>query len=105
MESTTCEKLGIDKKELQKQIDINYFKEWRSKKMLDEYLTNCKNDFKVLGYVTKKTLQKWGGPDHREDYLFILQKGNRYYYFYGLGKGFVSWEQQEIERIGRRNSF
>ena len=34
-------------------------KEWRSKKELEEYLME-KQRWEIIGYVTYKTLKKWG---------------------------------------------
>ena len=59
-------------------------KEWRSKKELEEYLME-KQRWEVIGYVTHKTLTKWGeeidwrGWENDED-MYILQKGKKYFY-------------------------
>ena len=59
-------------------------KEWRSKKQLEEYLMEKPRN-EIIGYVTYKALKKWNeeidwrGNDNEED-MFILQKGNKYYY-------------------------
>ena len=59
-------------------------KEWRSKKELEEYLME-KQRWEIIGFVTYKTLKKWNeeidwrGWDNEED-MYVLQKGNEYYY-------------------------
>ena len=61
-------------------------KEWRSKKEFEEYLME-KQRWEVIGYVTQKTLKKWGeevnwgGWESDED-MYILQKGKKYFYLF-----------------------
>ena len=59
-------------------------KEWRSKKELEKYLME-KQRWEIIGYVTHKTLKKWGEEidwrvwENEED-MYVLQKGKEYYY-------------------------
>ena len=76
-------------------IDIKELKEWRSKKEFDEYLM-AENRYGIIGYVTGKTLKKWGDQvDWRnwrngED-MYVLQRGNKYYYItFREGEGFMT---------------
>ena len=54
-------------------------KEWRSKKELDDYILK-ENRYGRIGYVTLKTLIKWGIRMEKEsktfDTFYIVQKGN-----------------------------
>ena len=62
-------------------------KEWRSKKELDDFIFN-KNRYELIGFVTLKTLKKWGidkesfwFKDWEETNIFyIIQKGSFVYY-------------------------
>ena len=59
-------------------------KEWRSKKELEEYLME-KQRWEIIGYVTYKTLKKWGEEiDWRgwesDENMYVLQKGKKYYF-------------------------
>ena len=71
-------------------------KEWRSKKELEEYLME-KQRWEIIGYVTHKTLTKWGeaidwrGWENDED-MYVLQKGKEYYYLtFRQGHGYLSY--------------
>ena len=71
-------------------------KEWRSKKELEEYLME-KQRWEIIGYVTPKTLKKWGevedwrGWDNDEN-MYILQKGKDYYFLaFRRGHGFLNY--------------
>ena len=54
-------------------------KEWKSKKELDDYILE-ENRYQEIGYVTLKTLKKWGIRLEKEweidDNFYIVQKGN-----------------------------
>ena len=76
-------------------IEGKELKEWRSKKELEEYLME-KQRWEIIGYVTYKTLKKWGevedwrGWENDED-MYVLQKGKEYYYLtFRQGHGFLS---------------
>ena len=61
-------------------------KDWRSKKEFEEYLME-KQRWEVIGYVTQKTLKKWGeeiiwGGWESDENLYILQNGNKYFYLF-----------------------
>ena len=58
-------------------------KEWRSKKELENFLME-KNRDKIIGWVSWKTMKKWGEEiywhkENDED-MFIYQKGKNYFY-------------------------
>ena len=54
-------------------------KEWRSKKELDDFIFKEKR-YEEIGFVTRKTLRKWGIEIYceDEDYFYIVQNGNNY---------------------------
>ena len=61
----------------------NCEKEWRSKKELENFLME-KNRDKIIGWVSWKTMKKWGEEiywhkENDED-MFIYQKGKNYFY-------------------------
>ena len=77
------------------QIEGKELKEWRSRKELEEYLLKEKR-YCVIGYVTHKTLNKWGEELGgrgwiTEENAYILQEGNEYKYltFRKLKKKFI----------------
>ena len=67
-------------------MDFNFQnceKEWRSKKELENFLME-KNRDKIIGWVSWKTMKKWGEEiywhkENDED-MFIYQKGKNYFY-------------------------
>ena len=78
-------------------MDLNYFlnqtkekdlREWKSKKELDKYLLEENRNWKVIGYITKKTLIKWKDEKYvnnrglrpLDDKLYLVQKGYIYLY-------------------------
>ena len=72
----------ITVEELDKQIKRNGGKEWRSYKEFREYLDrNYKhNNFKIIGWVSPRTVQKWLKEIIRNEDLWILTKGNNYWF-------------------------
>ena len=58
-------------------------KEWRSKKELDEFILK-ENRYEEIGFVTPKTLRKWGIRLEKEwetfNTFYIVQNGNSIYY-------------------------
>ena len=55
-------------------------KEWRSQKELDDYILK-ENRYDVIGYVTWKTLKKWGYQGLEKEWItfdtfYIIQNGN-----------------------------
>ena len=56
----------------------NCEKEWRSKKELENFLME-KNRDEIIGWVSWKTMKKWGEEKNDED-MFIYQKGKNYFY-------------------------
>ena len=72
--------------EIREQIRLYGHIEWRSKKNLDTFLLqNTFQNFRIVGYATAKTLQKWG-ETHHKDPAYIVAKNTRFYYLLGLGK-------------------
>ena len=72
---------------LAKQVEGKELYEWRSKKALEKFLLEENRNWKVIGYVTPKTLKKWGeeNVDKRglypvKDNMYIVQKGYTYLY-------------------------
>ena len=70
-------------------------KEWRSKKELEEYLME-KQRWESIGYVTHKTLKKWGEVEdwrgwESDENMYVLQKGKKYYFLaFRKGHGYLS---------------
>ena len=67
--------------------------EWRSKKSLEKFLLEEPRNWKIIGYVTPKTLEKWGelNIDKRglykvRDNVLLIQKGYSYMYLIERGK-------------------
>ena len=56
----------------------NCEKEWRSKKELEKFLME-KNRDEIIGWISWKTMKKWGEEKNDED-MFIYQKGKNYFY-------------------------
>ena len=58
-------------------------KEWRSKKELENFLME-KNRDEIIGWVSWKTMKKWGEEIYRhqenDEDMFIYQKGKNYFY-------------------------
>ena len=54
-------------------------KEWKSKKELDDFILK-KNRYEEIGFVTLRTLKKWGIEMKKEweidDNFYIVQNGN-----------------------------
>ena len=48
--------------EIEKEIRLHGQVEWRSKKNLDDYVRNntFDKDISIVGYITPKTVEKWG---------------------------------------------
>ena len=53
-------------------------KEWRSKKELENYLMETEQEG-IIGWVSCKTMKKWGEEKNDED-MFVYQKGKNYFY-------------------------
>ena len=59
-------------------------KEWRSRRDFEQYLME-KDRWEVIGYVTHKTLKKWGEVEdwrgwESDENMYVLQEGKKYYY-------------------------
>ena len=53
--------------EIEKEIRLHGQLEWRSKKNLDDFVLNntFEKKFSIVGYITPKTVEKWGLHIHR----------------------------------------
>ena len=76
-------------------VEGKELKEWRSRRDFEQYLME-KDRWEVIGYVTHKTLKKWGevvdwrGWRNKEN-MYVLQKGKEYYYLtFCQGHGYLS---------------
>ena len=77
--------------EIREQIRLYGHIEWKSKKNLDTFLSqNTSNDFRIIGFATCKTLQKWGEKQY-EYPVYIAAKNTRFYYLLGIGKNKKSY--------------
>ena len=78
-------------------------KEWRSQKELDDYILK-ENRYDVIGYVTWKTLKKWGIQVEKEwitfDTFYIIQNGNSISYHVKFNS-----ERYDINDFKFRNIF
>ena len=76
-------------------IEGKELKEWRSKREFEQYLME-KNRWEVIGYVTHKTLKKWGEVEdwrgwRNQENMYVLQKGKDYYFLaFRQGHGYLS---------------
>ena len=84
-------------------MDLNFtsliegkdLKEWRSRRDFEQYLME-KERWEVVGFVTYKTLKKWGEvEDWREwrnkENMYVLQNGKEYYYLtFRQGHGYMT---------------
>ena len=75
-------------------VEGKELKEWRSRRDFEQYLME-KDRWEVIGYVTHKTLKKWGevvdwrGWRNGEN-MYVLQKGKDYYFLaFRRGHGFL----------------
>ena len=75
-------------------VEGKELKEWRSRRDFEHYLME-KDRWEVIGYVTHKTLKKWGevvdwrGWRNGEN-MYVLQKGKDYYFLaFRQGHGFL----------------
>ena len=75
-------------------VEGKELKEWRSKRDFEQYVME-KDRWEVIGYVTHKTLKKWGevvdwrGWRNGEN-MYVLQKGKDYYFLaFRQGHGFL----------------
>ena len=75
-------------------VEGKELKEWRSRRDFEQYLME-KDRWEVIGYVTHKTLKKWGevvdwrGWRNGEN-MYVLQKGKDYYFLvFRQGHGFL----------------
>ena len=91
--SVSSEDIGVTHDLIKDSIEKNRDIEWRSQKEFLEYLkTSGHEDWRVIGYITSKTLKKWGmDPEiknisswnKREEVIemfWILIKGNEHWF-------------------------
>ena len=75
--------------EIEGEIRLHGHVEWRSKKNLDDYVSNneFKKDICIVSYITPRTIQKWGLELHRETphNVYVGVINNSVCYLYGLG--------------------
>ena len=73
-------------KEIIKQIQLYGNIEWRSKKNLCIALyQNLSNEFRIIGYASRKTLNKWGYQSFK-DPAYIATQNTSIYFLRGLVK-------------------
>ena len=65
-------------------VEGKELKEWRSRRDFEQYLME-KQRWEVIGYVTHKTLNKWGEVEdwrgwESDENMYVLQKGKEYYF-------------------------
>ena len=79
--------------EIEKEIRLYGQLEWKSKKNLDDYVLNNRfdKDISVVGYITPRTIEKWGVKLYRESItkpkdhdVYVAVKNNRICYLLGL---------------------
>ena len=76
-------------------IEGKELKEWKSRRDFEQYLME-KQRWEVIGYVTHKTLNKWGEVEdwrgwESDENMYVLQKGKEHYYLaFRKGHGFLS---------------
>ena len=79
--------------EIEEEIRLHGDVEWRSKKKLDEFVMSNTFDKNIciVGYITSKTMQKWGLYLHREtptaskpDNYYVGVRNNNICYLWGL---------------------
>ena len=76
-------------------IEGKELKEWKSRRDFEQYLME-KQRWEVIGYVTHKTLNKWGEVEdwrgwESDENMYVLQKGKEYYYLtFQQGYGYLS---------------
>ena len=77
-------------------VEGKELKEWRSRRDFEQYLME-KDRWEVIGYVTHKTLKKWGEVEdwrewRNEENMYVLQKGKDYYFLaFRQGHGFLQY--------------
>ena len=81
--------LCITNEEISEQIRNNKNREWRSYKEFQEFLDGNVGDieWKVIGWVSQKTLDKWFNNIEMRDIdqdLWILVRGNSYWLVYSF---------------------
>ena len=81
---TLPEEIQIQNENIPYQISKNGNIEWRSRKELYNFLnTEQPKEWTILGFVSIKTLKKWGIASLSD--MYILAKGRNLFYVYSLG--------------------
>ena len=80
------EELCITNEEISKQIRNNGDKEWRSYHEFSSYLnSNYQSiDWKVIGWISSKTISKWFDCQKDNSKLWILVRGKNYWFVENL---------------------
>ena len=74
--------------EIEKEIRLRGHIEWRSKKNLDDLVRDntFDKDISIVGYITPKTIEKWGLDINEKDNLYVgVRKDKNLCYLLGLG--------------------
>ena len=77
--------------EIEKEIRLHGQLEWRSKKNLDDFALNntFDKDISIVGYITLKTVEKWGLDIRRyietQNFYVGVRKNKSLCYLQGLG--------------------
>ena len=71
--------------EIEEEIRLHGHIEWRSKKNLDDFVSNnaFEKDICIVGYITPRTIQKWGLDLQPKDH-YVGVKNNSVCYLHGL---------------------
>ena len=72
--------------EIEEEIRSHGHVEWRSKKNLDDMVSNnaFEKDICIVGYITPRTIQKCGLDLPPKNHYVGVKKDNRICYLYGL---------------------
>ena len=76
--------------EIEKEIRLHGQLEWRSKKNLDDFVLNntFEKDISIVGYITPKTVEKWGldirGYIETQNFYVGVRKNKSLCYLQGL---------------------
>ena len=77
--------------EIEKEIRLHGQLEWRSKKNLDDFVLNntFEKKFSIVGYITPKTVEKWGfhirGYIETQNFYVGVRRNKSLCYLQGLG--------------------
>ena len=81
--------ISTNNEEIQKQILEYGNKEWRSRKDVLDFLQNNRlQEWRIIGWVSRRTIKKW--EDWDRDDMWLIAKGNEWKYVHSMG---VSYEE------------